>query len=110
MEIYKEIPNYLGLYEVSNYGNVRRVTDKGFRQLTLNNTNKYLRVNLSKNGKVKTYGVHVLVAMAFLNHKPQKHLIIVDHIDNNPLNNRVENLQLITTAENCRADRWISVF
>jgi len=104
MEKYKQIPNYSN-YQVSDYGNVRRITKNGFYQLKLNSSNKYLRVNLSKNSVVKTYRVHVLVAMAFLGHKPCGHKLVIDHIDNNPLNNKLENLQLVSNAENCRKDK-----
>jgi len=38
--------------------------------------------------------------MAFLNHTPCGHKLIVDHINENKLDNRVENLQLITNKQN----------
>jgi hypothetical protein len=47
----------------------------------------------------------VLVAMAFLNHKPCGHKLVVDHIDNNPLNDRLYNLQVITHRQNCSKDK-----
>ena len=53
------------------------------------------------NGKKKTIRTHLLIANAFFNHITngcQK--IVVDHIDNNKLNNNVDNLQLITNREN----------
>ena len=48
--------------------------------------------------------VHQLVAMAFLGHVPCGHKIVVDHINHDKLNNRLENLQLITNRENCSKD------
>jgi CRISPR/Cas system-associated protein Cas7 (RAMP superfamily) len=52
------------------------------------------------NGKRKTREVHQLVAEAFLGHVPCGYKLVVDHIDNNKLNNRVDNLQLISQREN----------
>ena len=43
--------------------------------------------------------------MAFLNHKPCGHKLIVDHIDNNSLNNNAENLQIVTSRVNTTKDR-----
>ena len=60
---------------------------------------------LHKNGKAKGLKVSQLVAMAFLNHEPCGQDIVVDHKDNDPSNNRLENLKLITNRENCSKDK-----
>jgi hypothetical protein len=44
--------------------------------------------------------VHKLVAQAFLNHTIDKYTTVIDHIDNNPSNNIVENLRVVTSREN----------
>jgi hypothetical protein len=76
------------------------------RILKLNpNTGGYLMVGLLRGGKRKGYLVHVLVAMAFLGHEPNGHNMVVDHIDNDKLNNKLENLQVITQRENLSKDR-----
>jgi hypothetical protein len=54
----------------------------------------------SIDGRTKTQLVHQLVAIAFLNHTPNGHKLVVDHIDNNHLNNKLTNLQIITQREN----------
>jgi hypothetical protein len=62
-------------------------------------------VGLHKNKKQKSHRIHVLVAQMFLGHKPNKtYEIIVDHKDNNKLNNNLDNLQLITARENSSKD------
>lgn len=111
-EIYKPIPGY-EFYEVSNLSNIKSVSRiirgkfKSEERILKQNkmSTGYLCVALSKDQKRKTHLVHQLVAMAFLSHKPngnRKGAIVVDHIDNNKLNNRLENLQLLTVTENLR--------
>ena len=104
---WKVIPGFEGLYEVSDCGRVRSldrvVIHKNGRQqpvkgklFNLNSDGRYYKVEL----KGKTYGIHQLVAMAFLDHKPCGHKIQVDHIDENKLNNHISNLQLVSASEN----------
>ena len=66
-------------------------------------TQGYLHVRLSNNGITKTIKVHKLIAIYYLNQTDNK--LIVDHIDNNKLNNTVENLQLISQRLNSSKDR-----
>ena len=97
-EVFKDVPNYKGLYKISNKGRIKRIKKNGgerFNKLTKLN-NGYLAVQLSINNKGKIFQIHQLVAMAFLNHNPCGHKLIVDHINNNPLDNRVDNLQIIS--------------
>ena len=110
MEEFRDIKGYEGLYKVSDLGRVKslkriRVNKDRILKNTLDSTG-YLKVSLSKNSKGKNRRVHQLVAEAFLNHKPNKtHEFICDHRDNNPLNNKLENLQITTTRENTSKDR-----
>jgi hypothetical protein len=67
--------------------------------------NDYIKVSLNRNGLSKTISVHKLVAIAFLNHTPCGHKLVVDHIDNDKLNNKLSNLQLISSRENCSKDK-----
>lgn len=115
-EIWKDIPGYEGLYKVSNIGNVKSlarlvVNNKGFRNIPnkiLNpgiDTAGYSRLNLSINSNVKTFRVHVLVAMSFLQYKPSYGKLVCDHIDENKLNNNLSNLQIISIGDNIRKNR-----
>ena len=101
-EIYKDIPDYEGMYRVSNLGNVKSLKfgkEKVLKRCFYSNK-RYLMVNLCKDSKREYKSVHSLVAVAFLNHTPDGHNIVVDHIDEDGANNRLENLQLITSREN----------
>jgi hypothetical protein len=106
MEVWKDVPNYVGLYKVSNIGRVKSAINGFIRVLKPGVDGRgYYTVALTKSGKAKTFKVHQLVAMAFLNHVPCGYILVVDHIDNNKLNNNLENLQLITQSENCTKDK-----
>jgi hypothetical protein len=97
-EIFKEVPNSLGLYDVGSLGTVRNNKSNQVLKQTLNG--KYLSVGVKIGNDWKRIRTHQLIAMAFLNHKPNGHKIVVDHIDNNQLNNNLSNLQLISTYQN----------
>lgn len=98
-EVWKAVVGYEGFYEVSNFGRVRnlgRVDNINHfheERILKNGTrpNGYLRVHLSKNGDAKWHSVHRLVAMAFVEKKDG--CDIVNHLDNNPKNNRADNLE-----------------
>tara|TARA_R110002050_G_scaffold298272_2_gene461283 strand:- start:34 stop:519 length:486 start_codon:yes stop_codon:yes gene_type:complete len=109
-EIWKDIPGYEGTYKVSNLGRVVRLSrpsKDGFSMIG----DRILKQHASKNGyfrvnvKGKPKYVHQLVAMAFLNHVPCGLKNVVDHIDNNPLNNNLNNLQLTTNRRNTSKDK-----
>ena len=104
-EIWKPIPGFEGLYEVSDFGRVRsayrKPTFKG-RVRSPNLTVKgYLSVVLYKEGKRESpIGIHRLVAWAFLGPQPAK--IVVNHLDGNPRNNRLSNLEYCTRKEDAQ--------
>jgi predicted XRE-type DNA-binding protein len=97
-EIWKDIEGFEGLYKVSNKGRVRSFHKSG-RIMKPDTTNHgHLRVWLCKNGNKKRYLIHRLVARAFIpnpENKPQ-----INHIDADPSNNHVSNLQWSTQSEN----------
>lgn len=100
-EIWKNIKDYPN-YMVSNLGRVKSLNYNGTGRegilKPLNNNNGYLKVCLSKNGKMKRYYVHRLVAEAFIpnpNNYPQ-----VNHKDENKQNNCVWNLEFCNCSYN----------
>lgn len=106
IEQWKDIPGYECSYQASNMGYIKSL--KYGRELILKMaTHKYgyKTVVLTKDGKQNSFSVHQLIAMAFLDHKPDGFGIVVNHIDNNPLNNRLDNLELVTQGTNTRTHK-----
>lgn len=106
-EKWVEIPNYEGIYEVSNYGRIRsldrEIDNRKYysRMLKSSNCKGYRRITLSKNGIYTKFLVHQLVMIGFKNHTPNRNEIQVDHINRNKIDNRLENLRLVNNRENC---------
>lgn len=84
-------------YEINNNGIVRNIktgrTIKPFK-------GRYHRINLSKNGELKSFLVHRLVAIYFCSRTDGN---IIHHIDNNPHNNNYKNLLWTTQSYNVKA-------
>ena len=99
-EIWKDIKNYEGNYQVSNLGRVKNIKLNRFLALTSKNEKGYIKVVLTKNGKSKTFAVHRLVARTFLDYDYNS--LQVNHIDGNKENNKLSNLELLTHKENIR--------
>lgn len=92
-------------YQVSNIGNVRRHPDSKYNQgkpyvKPYINNKGYLCINLYKNSKVHRFQIHRLIAIYFIPN-PQG-LNEVNHIDGNPLNNAISNLEWCTHSQNLK--------
>ncbi len=101
-EIWKPIKGYEELYEISSFGRVRSLNYycKGKHEILKLSAkpNTYLKVALRKDGKVKYYRVHRLVAEAFLpnpNNLPQ-----VNHKDGNKQSNVLSNIEWCSPKQN----------
>ena len=108
MEIWKDIKGYEGLYQVSNYGRVKRLSRRingghnqgGTGRVVPEKILKpyllptgYYDFSLIKNGKYKHHSLHRLIAEAFI---PNPHNFPeIDHIDRNTLNNDLSNLRWV---------------
>lgn len=101
-EIWKPVVGYEELYEVSSIGRVKSLGRRHYKSKILKpgSTKKgYKSVNLSDNNCInKRWTVHRIVLLAFTPNPENKPWI--NHIDNNPSNNRIENLEWCTPREN----------
>jgi hypothetical protein len=101
------------LLYINNYGTMYKISSfQAFINnklvIKLNKVKPYLRVNGYES--ITCYGteyrVHQLVAIHFMNHIPNKHHLVIDHIDGNKLNNHISNLQLIGNFQNLMKGRY----
>ena len=111
-EIWKEMPDYEGLYQISNRGRIKsvsRIKNAGskFKYVSKEKLLKqqitkdgYLSVFLCKNGERKCLSVHRLVAIAFIPNDGK--LSDVNHKDENKLNNSVDNLEWCSKEYNTK--------
>lgn len=110
-EIWRDIPNYEGIYQASNLGRVRSF-DKVIAQKNNSTAIKkgrilkpstshsgYYQLVLSKQLIRKSYKVHRLIWLAFYGSIPEGYE--VNHINEIKTDNRLENLNLMTHKENC---------
>ena len=110
MEEWKDIEGYEGIYQVSNYGNIRRVDSivkyDNEKEVHYNSKllkpikqgNGYYYINLNYKGIGKTFRVHRLVAKAFIQNPDN--LPIINHKNEDKADNRVENLEWCTYKYN----------
>jgi hypothetical protein len=110
-EIWKDIPDYEGYYQVSNMGRVKsllRIIQKSNNRimtfqpkiLSLNKhyKNGYFSVHLRIFDKVERKSVHRLVGLLFLDAVKDK--LEINHIDSEKSNNRYDNLEWVSRSEN----------
>ena len=101
-EIFIDIKDYKGLYQISNYGRIKALNWKGLGMTRIRkqqiDKNGYLRCTLSKDAKNKNFIVHQIIGKHFL--KLIKHKPNINHIDGNKLNNKTLNLEWCDIREN----------
>lgn len=100
-EEWRVIKGYESYYKVSNLGGVMSLWGMKNKLLEQQRNNRgYLTVNLYKGRVAKTRSVHQLVAESFHDHEPCGHKLVINHINLNKLDNRADNLEIVTTREN----------
>jgi len=103
-EIWKDIPNYEGLYQASNLGRIKSISRKNHKiKYQEKIWSDYMCIAIYKNSKRLYTGVHRLVALAFIPNPENKPT--VNHINAIRDDNRVENLEWFTHQEQVD-DAW----
>jgi len=103
MEEFRVIKGYEGLYEISNFGAVKSFKYNKIDGCILKssiNSSGYYCVNLYKDNIRKTLKLHRLMGQAFIENPNEFEYI--DHINQNKLDNRLENLRWINNSGNIR--------
>ena len=107
IEIWKDINDYIGFYQISNYGRIKSLArfnnnlhlkEKILKIRKVPSSNHYHNIVLCKNGIQTQRTIHRLVAEAFIPNplnKPQ-----INHKDGNKVNNSSDNLEWCTNKEN----------
>ena len=94
--------DYTGIYEVSSLGKIRSLRYRNSYKIVimtpLNNGQGYLFIGLRNKGKKEQFYLHRIVWETFNGRIPEN--MQINHLDCNPENNRLENLSLVTVAEN----------
>ena len=99
-EVWRPVPGYEGLYAISSIGRLRSLTRyKKVVKPLLTNAG-YYQYQLWHKGVCRVASAHRLVAQAFIPN-PENYPV-VNHIDEDKLNNCVENLEWVTHADNCK--------
>lgn len=108
-EIWKDIPDYEGVYQVSNLGRIRSLDryikrgksgffKEGQIQKLQNNGNGYLYKQLKHEGRYRNFYIHRLVLMVFIGERPDG--MVICHKDGDTTNNNLNNLRYDTPLEN----------
>jgi hypothetical protein len=102
MERIKGFPDY----SITRCGRVFSHRTSVFKELKPSlSVNGYKQITLRQGNTPRPIKLHQILAIHFLNHELNGLISVVDHIDGDRLNNKLSNLQIISTRENCSKDK-----
>lgn len=113
-ESWKDVKGYEGLYQVSSFGRVKRMTKKVYNPGTYSgectyrekllsphiDSVGYYQILLRNKNKIKRVRVHRIVAEAFIDNPNE--LPVINHKDGNKLNNNIDNLEWCSHSHNTK--------
>lgn len=102
IEHWKDIKNFENRYRISSFGDVKSLMSDIVRKKTISN-GYYCLTLIDKNNKEYNRRINILVAEHFIEKPKTTKKLVVDHIDNDRLNNHVDNLQWLTHSGNSQA-------
>jgi hypothetical protein len=102
-EIWKDINDFEGIYEISNKGRIKAAYRQGNRCRLLKphlGKNGYYDVLLRNKEIKKKITIHRLLGLHFIENDDPINKYMIDHIDRNRTNNNLDNLRWVTPLEN----------
>lgn len=96
-EVWKSVLGFEGYFEISSCGRLRNIKTNFIRKESIDNLG-YVNYGIAANGKTRRDRAHRMVAEVFLGDPTG---FVVDHLNGNRSDNRVENLEIVTHMENC---------
>lgn len=103
-EIFKDIPDYEGMYQISTFGRVKSLKRKNcpYERIIkpFLHGKGFYQMNLSKKGKVSNYRISVLLAITFLDHKPDGNKTVIVYKNGDPSKCQLSNIELRSYRDN----------
>lgn len=106
---WRDIPEWVGIYQISDEGQVRRIGGRPRRRGSKDGAVKakrhprgYQMVALREKPRCEYWLIHQLVMLAFVGPVPAGHEFEINHKNGNKTDNRLENLEYVTSSENKR--------
>ena len=95
-EVWRDIPKYEGVYQISILGSVRRVVGENeYKMLSRRFRSGVACIGLSKNGMIVSHSISVLLALTFLDYENKRLEYKINYKNSQKWDCRLINLELI---------------